>query len=310
MTHSKKSKQSNAKFNLFSFIKNEIKIQRQQGHYRRSETYLSAMLSLKQFADENHIRIKSLDSDIIVEYEAYLRQRGISANTSSFYMRNLRAIYNRAVDKNLILQEYPFRRVYTGINKTIKRALRIEEIRKIKEFDLEHDANMRFARDMFLFSFYTRGMSFVDMAYLEKINLHQGYLSYRRKKTDQQLVIYWEKCMKEIVDKYSDKSSSKYLLPIIRHCTNSENERKQYIQMSAKVNRYLKQIGNYLSITIPLTMYVARHSWASIAKNKHIPISIISEALGHDSENTTQIYLSSIDNQSIDNANRQILKLL
>ena len=310
MTHLKHSKfkTNNVEFNLISFMRDEIITQRKQGHYRRSETYLSAMNSLKHFADEKHIIIKTINSNIIIEYEDYLRRKGISANTSSFYMRNLRAIYNKAVDKNLIQQEYPFKRVYTGIGKTIKRALQIDEIRRIKEINLEYDENLRFARDMFMFAFYTRGMSFVDMAYLEKRNLQHDVLSYRRKKTDQLLVIHWEKCMQQIIDKYNN-SASKYLLPIINNCNNIENERKQYIQMSAKINRYLKHIGDLLSISIPLTMYVARHTWASIAKSKHIPISIISDALGHDSESTTLIYISSLDNQRIDNANRKILRM-
>ena len=226
-------------------------------------------------------------------------------NTVSFYMRILRATYNRAVDKGVIRQRFPFKHVYTGVEKTVKRAISFKVIRQLKEMDLSHSQSMEFARDMFMFSFYTRGMSFVDMAFLKKTDLNNGMLTYRRKKTGQLLSIRWEKCMQDIVDKYPGNFST-YLLPIIIHIR--KDERLQYKNSICLVNRRLKEIGKKLGLVHPLTMYVARHSWASIAKTKNISIGIISEAMGHDSETTTQIYLSSIQTNQIDNANRNILK--
>ena len=118
-------------------------------------------------------------------------------NTVSFYMRILRATYNRAVDKGVIRQRFPFKHVYTGVEKTVKRAISFKVIRQLKEMDLSHSQSMEFARDMFMFSFYTRGMSFVDMAFLKKTDLNNGMLTYRRKKTGQLLSIRWEKCMQK-----------------------------------------------------------------------------------------------------------------
>ena len=177
----------------------------------------------------------------------------------------------------------------------------------MKNLDLSLQPNLEFARDMFLFSFYTRGMSFIDMAHLKKKDLQNGFLSYRRRKTGQQLVIRWEKCMQEIVDKHHTCGRNPYLLPIL----NFQNEsRKQYKYAQSRINVHLKEIANMIGVSIPLSMYVARHSWASIAKSKNIPISVISEGMGHDSELTTQIYLASLDNTIVDNANAQILKCL
>jgi integrase len=76
------------------------------------------------------------------------------------------------------------------------------------------------------------------------------------------------------------------------------------------INRKLKTIGNMVGIQLPLTMYVARHSWASAAKTKNVPISVISEGMGHDSEMTTQIYLASLDKAVVDEANIMILNSL
>ena len=164
---------------------------------------------------------------------------------------------------------------------------------------------MDYARDMFMFSFYTRGMSFVDMAYLKKKDLQNGVLTYRRQKTHQLLFIKWEKPMQEIVDKY-DTSGSPYLLPIIRNV--GKDDWRQYKNAAHLVNSKLKKIGVQLGLNVPLTTYVARHGWASIAKSKNIPISTISEAMGHDSENTTRIYLASLDTSVVDKANSIILK--
>ena len=228
-------------------------------------------------------------------------------NTISFYNRILRAVYNRAVEKGFTKQVFPFKHVYTGVEKTIKRGLPINTIRNIRNMDLSHCRTLDYARDMFLFSFYTRGMSFVDMAYLKKKNLQNGVLSYRRQKTGQQLFIRWEKPMQEIVDKY-DTSGTPFLLPIIRDM--EADNRKQYKCESYRINQSLKKIGKQLGLTISLTSYVARHSWASIAKSKNIPVATISEAMGHDSEHTTRIYLASLDTTVVDKANSLILKSL
>lgn len=150
-------------------------------------------------------------------------------------------------------------------------------------------------------------MSMVDMAFLKKKDLDNGILTYRRKKTGQQLFVRWEPCMREIVDRY-DIPASPYLLPLIAR--PGMDERKQYINASHRINRYLKVIGKELGLSVPLTHYVARHSWASAARSKNIPISVISEGMGHDSESTTRIYLASLDTTTIDKANKLILKSL
>ena len=119
--------------------------------------------------------------------------------------------------------------------------------------------------------------------------------------------IRWEDCMESIVNQYSSLSSP-FLLSIIKDPTG--NTRKQYHNALTLINHNLKAIGKELGLTLPLTMYVARHSWASIARDEGIPTSVISEGMGHDSESTTQIYLASLETQVIDKANKKILKLL
>lgn len=287
------------------FMEEVIARLKRLGKTRTSETYTAALNSFMRFREGRDILPDEIDSDLMEEYEAYLKGYGVSLNTVSFYNRILRATYNRAVEKGLTTQRHPFRNVYTGMEKTVKRAIPFEAIRRIKELDLSLKPALGFARDMFLFSFYTRGMSFVDMAYLKKSNLKNGMFSYRRKKTGQQLHIRWERCMQEIVEKHPNVTTE-YLLPIITDPTASD--RKQYGNALHFVNRKLKKVAEMAGLSVPLTMYVARHAWASIAKSKNIPLSVISEGMGHDSETTTQIYLASLDTSVIDDANRLILK--
>ena len=291
---------------FFNFMHGVIAQLKQLGKIRTSETYIATFKSFMVFRENQDVPLDGISSDLMLLYEAHLKARDVSMNTISFYMRNLRAVYNRAVEKGLTPQNKPFRHVYTGVDKTIKRAIPIKEIKALKELDLSLKPSLDFARDMFMLSFYTRGMSFIDMAYLKKSNLQNGILTYRRRKTGQQLTIKWEKCMEVIVSKYPQNQTD-YLLPIIKETVN---ERRQYDNALHLVNYHLKDLSSLLKLQRPLTMYVARHSWASAAKARNIPLSVISEGMGHDSEATTQIYLASLETSVVDKANKMILGLL
>ena len=144
---------------------------KQLNRIRTSETYSVTLASFMKFRDGQDILLCEIDSDAMMLYEAWLKANSNCPNTISFYMRILRAVYNRAVEKDLIEQKFPFKHVYTGIDKTMKRAVPLKTIKRIKELDLTTKSHLDYARDMFLFSFYTRGMSFVDMAYLKKSDL-------------------------------------------------------------------------------------------------------------------------------------------
>lgn len=291
---------------LFSFMQGIIGQLKQLGKVRTSETYTAALASFMKFHEGQDILLCEIDSNTMMLYEAWLKSKGICPNTTSFYMRILRAVYNRAVEKELTEQKHPFKHVYTGIGKTVKRAIPLKTIKHIKELDLILKPHLEYARDMFLFSFYTRGMSFIDMAYLKKSDLKNGTITYRRRKTGQQLTIKWEKCMEDIIAKYGTNTATHYLLPII---TNPySDERTQYRNAICRINVALKEVAKLAGLHIPLTMHVARHCWASVAKSKNIPLSVISEGMGHDSEETTRIYLASLDTSVVDKANSLILK--
>lgn len=280
---------------------------KRMGKHRLAETYTSSVNSFLRFrGEQGDIRLDEMDEDLIKEYEHYLLEDcGLCRNTSSFYNRNLRAIYNRAVKKKLTIDRHPFEEVYTGVDKTIKRAISIQTVKEIKDLDLSKDTEMAFARDLYLMSFDLRGISFVDLAMLETGQLKNGYLTYSRQKTRQKLEIKWEKQMQEIVDRHHVEGS-RYLLPILNE--ERGDIRRQYLNALHRTNALLKKIGDLVGSPIPLTTYTARHCWASTAYRLNIPTPSISQALGHDSEKTTRIYLDSLDNRVIDDANLTVIR--
>ena len=294
--------------NVFAvFAETLIDKKREEGHRSLATKYQSSLNSLIRFLKGRLLTFEDMDSSLMLSYENYLKDLGRCPNTTSFYMRNLRAIYNQAVEQGLTPQNHPFARVYTGIAKTVKRAVNIEEVQKIKAKELPPNSAEEFSRDIFLFSLYTCGMSPTDIAHLLKSDLQGDHLSYRRQKTGQRITIRWEPCMQKLVDKYNNDDSP-YLIPLITR--PGEDEERQYQNRIHLINHHLKKLGEELGLSSRLTSYVARHSWASIAKSQDVPVAAISEAMGHTTERTTRIYLKSFDNTLVDCANQKVLSAI
>ena len=315
MARNKKTSES-----LFVYMSHLISLLMKNGQHRTMQHYKATLGSFRRFRAGKDIVLKDIDTEEIQSYEAYLRNVAkVCSNTSSFYLRILRAAYNKAVEKGLAAQQRPFRNVYTGIAKTRKRAVPTEVISQLRHLEstVRLTPRQEMARDAFLMSFYLRGMSFIDLAHLRKSDLRDGYLHYVRSKTGQRLSIRWERQMQEIVDKYrSQTQSSPYLLPFLtggrcedrnKAMDNEQEDSRLYHNAEARMAYHLKGLGAKIGITGKLTLYVARHSWATAARDHHVSLSVISEALGHNSETTTQIYLRSIQTSEIDDANAKVL---
>lgn len=172
-------------YSLFNFMESIIAKLKHNGKIRTSETYKSTLNSFKKFRNDEDIMLDCITSEMMEAYEAWHKNRGIAPNTISFYTRILRAVYNRAVEDDIIENPNPFRHVYTGVDKTVKRALPLAVIKKIKTLDLSLAPALDYARDMFLMSFYLIGMSFIDMVFLKKSDLKNGYITYRRRNSGQ-----------------------------------------------------------------------------------------------------------------------------
>ena len=326
MARNKKTSES-----LFTFMNLLIALLLKNGQLRTMQHYKATLNSYMRFRNNQDITLQEINAEEIQSYEAYLKNVAkVCSNTSSFYLRILRATYNKAIEKGLIPapQQNPFKNVYTGIAKTNKRAIPTAAVSQIKHLNTvndAHDANkltpkQELARDAFLMSFYLRGISFIDLAHLRKSDIKDGILYYIRSKTGQRISIRWEKDMQNIVDKYqAETASSPYLFPFLSSETKRKNrtildkrqdELRLYHNAESRIAYHLKKLGAKMGIPGKLTLYVARHSWATAARDSHVSISIISEALGHNSETTTQIYLRSIQSSEVDDANAKILASL
>ena len=318
MSRNKKTSKS-----LFQFMNLLIALLIKNGQYRTSLHYKATLNSFKRYRDDKDIALCEIDAEEMRSYEAYLHHTAeVCSNTSSFYLRILRATYNKAVAKGLTPQQHPFKEVYTGIAKTRKRAISTENVSQMKRLDSVKNLTPKeeMARDAFLMSFYLRGISFIDLAHLRKSNLKDGYLHYTRSKTRQRLTIRWEKDMQELMEKYqAQTASSPYLFPFLvddgnrsqnKTIDKKKEEVRLYHNAEARISYHLRKLGDKIGIKGKLTLYVARHSWATTARGNDISMSVISEALGHHSETTTQIYLNSIKSSEVDDANAQILAAL
>lgn len=287
---------------LTQFMKGLIYKLKIVGKNSTASKYEATLRSFSAFRHNIDISFDNLTPQVIKGFEEYLKGRNVTMNTVSFYMRILRATYNKAVYAGIVTEQQLFKDVYTGIAKTNKRAIDEKVIKKLME--TQFNDQLSFARDMFMISFYTRGMAYVDLANLKKGNLLNENLNYKRNKTNQELTMRIEPCMVEIIDRYAPHTEeNESLLPII-FCDGKRINYSSAIQVQ---NYRLKKISELLNIHPPLTSYVSRHTWASIARKNGIPLSVISEGMGHTSEKTTQIYLSSLDQNVIDKANKFII---
>ena len=293
---------------FFDFIQRRADQLAKAGSQRTAETYRTVLNQFRRFRDNEDLPLSAVSVELMEQYQAYLRSRNLTMNTVSFQMRILRSVYHHGVHIGLVADGLPFRNVYTGSAKTQKRALTLEQMQHIRNLTLTEPLQV-FARDMFILSFYLRGMSFVDMAYLRHSDLHDGQIAYKRRKTGQLLSIRWERQMAEIVDRYSsERRPTPYLLPIISKANGKE--RNQYRHIQTLVNKGLKEVGRQAGIAMPLTMYCARHTWATMARDMQVPMSVISRGMGHSNERTTEIYLRSVDVSCVDEANERIMKLV
>ncbi|WP_309568545.1 tyrosine-type recombinase/integrase [Parabacteroides distasonis] len=256
-----------------------------------------------------HLDIPFSDIDVawLKKYEQWMKSNHYAINTIGTRLRHLRAVFNKAVESKQATA-YPFNSYkLSKVNQqTAKRAISKQEIKRVINYKGKSDME-RLAIDLFTFSYFTAGINFIDMAMLERSNIVDGQLVYYRKKTKKQIIIPLQDKAVEIIKKYSNEHSP-YLFPVLSpfHKTEVQVANRLH-KVLAKVNKHLKDIGDKLKLPLPLTTYVARHSYATVLKRAGVSTAIISESLGHSSEKITQTYLDSFDNEQIGNAMKNLL---
>lgn len=281
---------------------------------RRFALYLSEL-------GKKDISFKKITPHLMADFESWLKTQGVCRNTSSCYLRSLSAVWNKAVLDGLAVGN-PFTGTYRGVARTCKRAMPPDRICRLRNLDIEavltdngqipvgkklrqHIDRLQFSRDLFLFSFCVRGITFIDMAFLQKSDLRGGVIRYVRRKTGQRIEVFVEPFVNDILNRHTTDTS--YLLPILTEQRDPQKMYRQYQNALRLYNKSLKELGGMLG-GLHLSSYVSRHSWATMARQHDLSVSVISQALGHDSIRTTEIYLMSLEGNVIDRANHVLLE--
>lgn len=235
---------------------------KQAGRHSTEANYRHAWRSFQRFLMSTGIigSVSLIDASVVERYESWLKLRGVSRNSRSFYLRTLRSMMHVLFGRAAVSSARMFDHVYTGVDKTRKRALGEDVMSRLKQLDLSGYCQLDYARDLFLFSFYARGMSFVDMAYLRKDAVSGGYLSYNRRKTGRAIEVKIEPCMREIMSRR--EGCNGYLFPILRSM-DGVGAYREYRSALCCFNRKLRELSSLVGVP-SLSSYMAKHHTISI----------------------------------------------
>jgi len=298
--------------NIFKFGEEIISEMKESGRMGNARVYHDTLNSILRFQRNRQLTFREITYQYLKKYENFLRSRGGTDGGIGVRMRAIRALFNFAISRKIIIDKiYPFKsyKVSKLKSRPVKRALTLEEIHKIVALDVSDYPHLLNFKNYFLFSFYTRGMNFADMLHLRWENILDGRIYYTRCKTKNNFQVKIVKPVQEILNFYKAyPSSTNYIFPILLKNNLSpsqiENRKNKVLK---QFNYALKEIGKLAEITKPITSYVARHSFATCLKQKGVSTDIISEALGHQNLAITQAYLKEFENSVIDEASMVLL---
>ncbi|MBK8922646.1 MAG: site-specific integrase [Saprospirales bacterium] len=309
----KKPKGTADVFAFFEEIIERLTIQKKIGN---ANVYRDTQRALKAFLPKTKaLSFTEIDLGFLNRFETHLRGKDLAETTLSVYFRTLRALMNKAKKEGLIgTSHYPFAefKVSKFDTRTRKRAITKADIRKIEAVDVSDKPQVQLAKDVFLFSYYSQGINLTDIALLRWSNILEGRIFYTRAKTGKDFNLKLLPPALEIVERYrmfTGGNSGNYVFPILdaeRHITPTQKDSRIH-KLTGQINRGLKEIAVMAGIDVSLTTYVARHTYATVLKTSGVPIAVISEALGHESEGITHTYLKSFENEVIEAANEHLL---
>jgi integrase len=271
--------------------------------------YKQAIHSLEKFGKSKSLEFSDINFSFLKKYEEQLIIEGKRLNTVSAYLRQIRAVFNRARNEELISHSnYPFTKYKIRTEKTVQRGLKEDEIRRLWHCEVLLNKEQEFALDMFRLTFCLIGINYSDLACLTTENIVEGRIVYKRSKTKKLYSIKINAQAEDVLNKHAGRHS-KYLLPILPEARLASLKQKNVLKQKLKMtNKHLKNIGSRLGFEIGITTYVARYSWANIAKRYKYSNELIAEGLGHSYGNrTTNIYLDSFDKVEVDKMNEFIV---
>jgi len=278
---------------------------------RTRDTYKATYTKIANFSDTDTLTFKDMDLSWMKRFQAKMNEGGLSINAQGLHFRNIRSIFNDAINEEYIPQDiYPFRKFKIKKEATLKRSLTPEQLIKVRDFPCE--PHQEKYRDIFMLIFYLIGINTIDLFNLKEVK--NSRIEYRRAKTGKLYSIEVLPEAMTIIQKYR---GTNYLLNVLDVYNN-------YIDFVHRLNLNLQQIGEvqFVEKTIKgkirkikvkkpafpnLTTYVARHTWATIAASLDIPKETIAAALGHGGNSVTDIYIN-FDQRKIDEANKKVLE--
>ncbi|XWN34935.1 MAG: site-specific integrase [Roseivirga sp.] len=285
------------------------------GRIGSAQAYTETRRDLKYFTKNSKLLFTDINQRFLNKYEAYARGKGLAETTISFYFRTLRSAFNKAIKEEYVKEEvYPFKEfnVSKFNTTTRKRAITKEEIKQIASLPLDPTGVLYEARQYFLFSYYGQGINFRDMAFLCWKDIVDGRVFYRRAKTKKQLQFKLLSPAEAIIEALRPLTGShvdNYVFPILDQGLHITPKQLDYRldKVLKRTNKGLKEIAQLAGISTHLTMYVARHTYATVLKRSGVAIPVISEAMGHATPVITQTYLKSFEDEVIDEANTFLL---
>lgn len=290
---------------IIAYMNDAIEQLKNEGKQQTAMSYSSALRQFATFSKGSDRLLSDITTEVINSFREYLEAQGISENSITYYTRAMRAVYNKAVSQKLTKNNHPFEEISTKVPSTKYTVLNEAQLHTVKAYDLSKNDALAFARDMFLLSFYLRGMSYYDMAQLRKSNIRNGAIEYIKKDEEDILTIEIEPVISEIIDRYTHRTiGSDFLLPII---TGTAKESENFNSAVRLINMRLKKVGKLLSLDVSLTSAVARHSWAMLALQKGLSKKLVSRCLGYKNEYFSHRYFDGLENIVITNVNRMVI---
>ena len=315
----KTSKQA-SKVTVGEYLDTYIDLLQRAERIGNADTFIHLRTALTKCFGSLDFYFSDIDVAWLKRLESWFRLTAhLSENSIGIRFRSLRALYNQAIEEGIAKRtNYPFDafKVSQFKESTAKRALTKEQIRQIMELDVRALSKypkpfMQLSKDLFLFSYLGCGINLTDMLHLRYRDIFDGRVTYHRQKTGKLISFHLQPLAVDILRRYYQEAHipDDYIFPVLKrkvHITATQ-QYGRVKRVTRLINRYLKVIGEHLNLPIPLTTYVARHSYATVLKRSGVSTSIISESLGHSSEKITQIYLDSFENSQIDEAMKHLL---
>lgn len=279
-----------------------VKFMESKEKTRTKEIYAATLSRLKDYTDYyDELRFTDITIDWLKNFDKFLQRYSPSANARAIHLRNIRAVFNAAIDEELITH-YPFRKYKIKTEETVKRSLTVRQLARLFLYEPKPYAEKYL--DMFKLMFYLIGINTVDLAGLTEIR--SGRIEYHRAKTNRLYSIKVEPEALEIIKKYIGEKDK---------LLNVFEDRDTYQSFGRLMNLALHDIGKEMDgksrvkTFSNLTTYWARHTWATIAAELDIPKETIAKALGHGGREVTDVYIR-FDDKKIDKANRQVIDYL